>query len=58
MNIITESEYVDELVNGAKCGTLDEQTDNHGQVIIYTGFFQWSDGSIRREMEPNHQDVD
>jgi hypothetical protein len=26
---------------------LDESEDNDGQVIIYTGYYSWSDGTIR-----------
>jgi hypothetical protein len=28
------------------------ETDNGGQIVIYTGLYRWSDNTIRTEMEP------
>lgn len=45
--------YVGEQVNE---GELDTgTTDNEGQIIIYTGFYRWEDGTIRDEPDPSSQ---
>jgi hypothetical protein len=28
------------------------ETDNEGQIIIYTGLYRWSDNTIRDEAQP------
>ncbi len=51
MQTFTE-EQVDQML---KCsGTLEH--DNHGQLLIYTGVFQWADGSYHDEPDPNLPD--
>lgn len=31
---------------------LHDETDNQGQIVIYTGLFRWSDDTIHDEPEP------
>jgi hypothetical protein len=41
--------------NGVFCGRLyvyDCELDNEGQLVFYSGVYQWNDGSFHDEMEP------
>lgn len=29
-----------------------DEKDNHGQILFYTGLFEWKDGSVHHEAEP------
>lgn len=48
--------YTEEQVNQmlACLGTLEH--DNHGQLIIYTGVFQWEDGTYHDQPDPDQPD--
>jgi hypothetical protein len=50
--------YTDEeLEVNMKAFPLDfSQTDNEGQIIIYTNLFRWNDDSIRDEPDPTWGD--
>jgi hypothetical protein len=56
MRIITQEEFTEELVARARAGTLIEETDNIGQVVIYTGYFVWNDNTVRDVPCPEYQD--
>ena len=49
MKIFTEQE-IDTLFSYT-VGSGDFQRDNSGQVVIYTGVFEWDDGTFRDEPE-------
>ena len=50
--------YTDEEVAAFKYNIKNDgdTTDNYGQIIIYTGVFEWSDGTLRNEAEPSASD--
>ena len=51
MQTFTE-EQVDKMLSCL--GTLEH--DNQGQIVIYTGVFQWRDGSFHDQEDPNLED--
>ncbi len=56
MTSFTEQEAIDNIIEDVRAnGTVGQETDNHGQIIIYTGIFQWNDGSLRDEPDPDLQ---
>lgn len=56
MKKFTEAEFRKALADDILNGTADEQTDNHGQVIVYACMFRWNDGTIRDEADPTWED--
>lgn len=32
------------------------ETDNDGQILIYTNLFRWNDGTIRNQPDPSWED--
>jgi hypothetical protein len=50
MKTYTKEEYIKLLADG--CGEM--QSDNKGQIIVYTGIFLWKDGTVRDEPDPKY----
>ncbi len=48
--------YTVEQFQAAITASLDEGEDNYGQIIFYTGFYNWKDGTIRDEPEFSGED--
>lgn len=42
-------DYLSELVAGAHPSEMER--DNQGQLIVYTGVYQWKDGTLHDEAE-------
>lgn len=52
MRTFTKAEVQDALIEEASgLDPIEMETDNEGQLIIYTGIFLWKDGSYRDESE-------
>lgn len=55
---MVEYDYT-ELMGAIAYGTrkgYDIETDNKGQVIIYTGLFKWNDGKFRDRPDPDFEE--
>lgn len=42
----------DEIIPGAEMCE-----DNQGQLVLYTGMFQWGDGTVRSQPDPNYEEL-
>ena len=53
MKTFTNAEVQDVLIEEASgLHPAEMETDNEGQLIIYTGIYRWSDGTCHDESEP------
>ena len=52
--------YTKEEVNALTDCKADGQTelDNEGQVVIYTGIYEWKDGTFHDEADPADEEDD
>jgi len=51
---LTDYEVCQRIIKNFLAGRSDVQNDNHGQLIIYTGIFEWSDGSFHDDEESRY----
>lgn len=57
MLIMTQDQFLAQVAYDLEDRSMpDVQTDNCGQMVIYTGYFKWHDGTIRDEEDPDMQD--
>jgi hypothetical protein len=53
--IISKTEYIRCIIEALQDGYVDEQTDNNGQILIHTGMYEWVDGTIRDDPDPDFE---
>lgn len=54
--MITKAEYIRRVVDSLGDSDPDFETDNEGQIIIYTGMYKWEDDTIHDEPEDLNED--
>ena len=50
---ISQIQFDRDVIESITDGSADIETDNEGQLIIYTNMYEWMDGSIRSEPDPD-----
>ena len=61
MRTYTDEEWRREIANRILAGSADVQTDNQGQLVIYTSMFEWRTEipgayDIKDEPDPNYDE--
>ena len=54
METITRSEVEEQL---SHCESSACERDNQGQLVFYSGIFQWLDGSFHDVCDPSYESV-
>jgi len=54
MSLITQAEFVRQVIEALTNGGADIQTDGQGQLVIYTGIYEQADSSLADEVDPNY----
>jgi hypothetical protein len=50
--IYSAKEFREIIAEALLAGEADEQTHDDGEIVIYTGMYEWSDLTIRDYAEP------
>jgi len=58
MTTYTDEEFQTHLITSIVQGDADEQTDSKGQILIHTGIYEWNDGTLRDEPDPEFYMLD
>ena len=53
---MTNEEFIARVIESLENGTADIQTDNEGQLVIYTGVYEQADTSLSEKPDPNFSD--
>ncbi len=53
---MTYEQFIQRVIDDLKAGRSDIQTDNNGQLIVYTGYFKHSGGTIQEQEEASIYD--
>lgn len=56
MITLTEDAFGNALLESIRQGRINSETDNHGQIVLYTNWFRWMDGTIRNQKDPEYND--
>jgi hypothetical protein len=51
---LTETEYQRRVIELIVSGDMCEEASNIGEIVIYTGMYEWNDSSIHDEPDPNY----
>ena len=54
--MIIDEKEVDNRFDSGKFPRGELETDNQGQMIIYTGIFKWMDGSYHNDPDPTYKE--
>lgn len=50
------AQFVQKVIDDLQNGRCDIQTDNAGQLVIYTGYWEQKDESIEETPDPNWEE--
>ena len=53
---MTNAEFVQRVIKSLQDGSADIQTDNSGQLIVYSQLFEHNDGTIHETVDPHYND--
>lgn len=53
---VPQSEFDRQVIESIVDGSADMQTDNEGQILIYTGMYRQKDGTISDSPDPSYDE--